>query len=88
MATFLEKQLTDEEIQKLKEHLDIKNFKKNPAVNNFVPNTMNLHFAGKDGFIREGRVNSWQKYFTKEMNEQIDMLLKKHFDPVGLKFDC
>lgn len=85
MANFLEKSPTNQEIQKLKEHLDIDNFKKNPAVNAPVESSI---LNENESFVRKGEVKNWEKYFTQEMNEAIDRLVREKFDPVGLKFDC
>lgn len=75
---------TDEEIEKLKEHLNINNFKKNDAVNN-----SNIVLSNdKESFIRKGEVGNWKKYLTREMSERVDQLIKEKFDPVGLKFEC
>lgn len=89
MATFLDKQPTEEEIQKLKEHLDINNFKKNAAVNAPIAGGVDgmEDFKSKDGFVRKGEVRNWEKYFTPKMNEIVDRLVREKFDPVGLKFD-
>lgn len=86
----MDKQPTDEEIQKLKEHLDINNFKKNTAVNAPIAGGVEgvEGFKSKDGFVRKGEVKNWEKYFTPEMNERVDRLVREKFDPVGLKFDC
>lgn len=82
----MEKSPTDEQIKKLKEHLDINNFKKNTAVN--TPSELIQPVANGESFIRKGEVRNWEKYLTEEMNETMDRFIKEKFEPAGLKFDC
>lgn len=52
IAEFLGKEITDEQTQRLCEHLDIKNFRNNESVNpGWLKATGN---AGEEGFIRQG----------------------------------
>ena len=60
VAKFLEVELTDDKINILLEHLNIKNFKNNPAVNNEIWKSFGM--AKQDGnFIRKGEVGGWKK---------------------------
>ena len=53
MAKFLNKPLTEEQLNRLTEHLRFDNFKKNEAVNNEAPKKMGL-FHNDGHFIRKG----------------------------------
>lgn len=53
VAKFLEKCLTEEQLDQLTEHLKFDNFEKNPSVNNEAPKKMGL--LSSDGkFLRKG----------------------------------
>merc|ERR1711892_345448 len=61
-SKFLDSPLTEDQIETLVDHLDIKNFRKNPAVNNEIFKT--LGFFEKEGnFIRKGVVGGWKQEF-------------------------
>lgn len=51
------KSLTEDEIQNLKEYLDIRKFKNNPAVNCQSLKDVGILKNGEQGFIRKG--NKW-----------------------------
>lgn len=62
-------QLTDDQVERLKEHCDIENFKKNDAVNmkppkGVVPDEVREKF----NFIRKGKVGDWKNFFTNDEN--------------------
>jgi len=64
VSKFLNKPLSDEQVETLQNHLDINNFRNNPAVNNEDLKTMGL--LEKEGsFIRKGEVGGWIKEFGK-----------------------
>ena len=67
VCKFLECSLTQAEIEKLLEHLDFKNFKKNDAVNmkpqkGTVPDKVRENF----NFIRKGQVGDWMNHFKNQ----------------------
>ena len=60
VCKFLDVELSKEKVEQLKEHLDFKNFKNNPAVNNEIWKSFGL--ANQEGnFIRKGQVGGWKK---------------------------
>ena len=60
VSKFLDVELSQEKVEQLKEHLDFKNFKNNPAVNNEIWKSFGL--ANQEGsFIRKGQVGGWRK---------------------------
>lgn len=65
--------------------MEIKNFKKNSAVNT-AAESMEPSIEG-ESFIRRGEVGNWKEYFTEEMNEKLERRAREKFDPVGLKFN-
>ena len=85
VAKFLGKEITDEQVKILADHLSFKKMKENKSVN---------HEAYQDGkimkkegsFIRKGEVGDWKNYFTDEMNKRMDEAIEKYLKPVGLEF--
>ena len=85
VAKFLGKELADENVKALVDHLSFKKMKNNPAVNKDEGKAVNL-FSGNGAFMRKGEVGDWKNYFTDEMNKRMDEAIEKHFKPIGLKF--
>ncbi|CAK1581631.1 unnamed protein product [Parnassius mnemosyne] len=85
IAKFLDKEITEEQIEKLCEHLNIDNFKKNKSVN-----FDNLNDAGllneKESFIRKGNVGGWRDYFDEEMTEQADRWIEENLRDTDVRF--
>ena len=84
VAKFLGKDLSDNQIESLVEHLSFKKMKENSSVNGAV--WQNTLFTEKGGFVRKGQVGDWKNYFTEEMNVRMDKAIEKYFKPIGLEF--
>lgn len=87
IAEFLGKNFTEEEFVQLEEHLSIDKFKSNKTVNN--DHFLQLGMASKtedNEFIRKGEVNGWRKYFTDEMNEQVDKWIEDNLKGTDIIF--
>ena len=87
VAKFLNKELSEKEIQMLQNHLDIKNFKNNPAVNNEVWKSFGL--AKQDGsFIRKGEVGGWKKEMEDhpEIVEKLSNWVDESLKATGIVF--
>ena len=64
LSKFLDSPLSDHQDENLVEHLDIKNFRNNPAVN--MESAKGVGFMEKRGnFIRKGEVGGWKKEFEE-----------------------
>ena len=64
VSKFLDSPLTEEQIEILEDHLNIKNFRNNPAVN--LESAKGVGFMEKEGnFIRKGEVGGWKKEFQE-----------------------
>lgn len=88
-ATFLNKRITDDEVQTLATHLSFANMKENPSVNykETIENYKKIKLIITDGtFIRSGEVNQWKGKLSPDMIEKFDELTKKILHPVGLHF--
>eukprot|EP00112_Aurelia_sp_Birch-Aquarium-sp1_P019643 Seg4902.2 transcript_id=Seg4902.2/GoldUCD/mRNA.D3Y31 product="Sulfotransferase 1C4" protein_id=Seg4902.2/GoldUCD/D3Y31 len=84
VAKFLGKDLSDEQVEILVEHLSFKKMKENRAVNG--EDMRGKAFAMKGDFIRKGQVGDWKNYLTDEMNKKMDAAIEKYLKPVGLEF--
>ena len=85
VAKFLGKELTDENVEALVDHLSFKKMKDNTAVNR--KHDLEKPFFTEDGsFMRKGEVGDWKNYFTDEMNKRMDEAIEKYLKPIGLEF--
>ncbi|XP_052737493.1 luciferin sulfotransferase-like [Bicyclus anynana] len=88
VAKFFSKSITEEEINRLVDHLDIDNFKKNKSVN--MKDMQKFGLFSKDGdFIRKGKSGGWREYFDEEMTAQADEWIATHLRDTDFRFpDC
>ncbi len=87
LASFLQKDLTDNQIQDLVEHLSFETMKASPAVNNEALRKIYCTDPDAPGsFFRKGEVGDWKNYFTDEMNKRVDERITKYFRGTGLEF--
>ena len=87
VAKFLEKELSENDIQMLLNHLDFNNFKNNPAVNNEVWKSFGL--ATQEGsFIRKGEVGGWKKEMEDhpEIVEKLSNWVDESLKATGIVF--
>ena len=85
VAKFLGKDVSDEMVQSLVDHLSFKQMRNNPAVNKEERKKLGL-LTGEGHFMRKGEVGDWKNYFTDEMNKRMDEAIEKHLKPIGLEF--
>ena len=87
LCSFLEVSITDEEMKRLKEAVDIESFRKNPAVNK----EQEVPAQGGKTFIRKGIVGDWQDHFDEETNEEWDEWIHERLSgsdmPMTFKLD-
>ena len=82
VSQFLNRPLTNEQVDKLVEHLDIKNFRNNPAVNMELGKSFGL-MEETGHFIRKGHVGGWKEEFAefpeleKSFNAWIELNMEK-----------
>lgn len=65
VATFLDKQLTKDQINKLLEWLGLETMRKNPALNH-------NDLYKESGFIRKGKVGTYKEEMSKEWIEKFE----------------
>ena len=85
VARFLGKEVPEEKVEALVDHLSFKKMKNNSAVNKEEAKALNFFSADGD-FMRKGEVGDWKNYFTDEMNKRMDEAIVKNFRPIGLEF--
>ncbi|XP_065065263.1 sulfotransferase 1E1-like [Rhopilema esculentum] len=85
VAKFLGKEITEEQVGILIDHLSFNKMKQNKSVN--LEGLQDGKDMKKEGsFIRKGEVGDWKNYFTVEMNKRMDEAIEKYLKPVGLEF--
>ncbi|CAK1553336.1 unnamed protein product [Leptosia nina] len=68
LATFFGKQLNDDQMRELHEHLRFENFKKNKAVNReSTYKAIGFIDDGEHSFVRRGKAGGWQDYFDEDL---------------------
>ena len=86
VAKFLQKEISNDRLKVLEDHLSFKSMKDNTTVN--LENLREIGFNDiEDGrMMRKGEVGDWKNYFTDDMNMRIDEAVEKHFKGTGLEF--
>ncbi|KAM3963079.1 sulfotransferase 1C4-like [Aphomia sociella] len=86
VAEFLEKSFTDEQINRLCEHLSIENFKNNTSVNYDVMKVLRILIPGEQAFIRKGKAGGWRDYFDEEMTKQAENWIADNLRDTDFRF--
>ncbi|XP_071954184.1 uncharacterized protein [Antedon mediterranea] len=88
-ADHLQRTLTDEELDKVVHHSEVKNMKK--TYDNVEKNVKDGVFLtkamGKSSFIRKGQIGDWKNHFTVAQNEKFDAVIRENLHETGLVFD-
>ena len=87
VCKFLDCSLTKEKKEQLIDHLDIKNFRNNPAVNAEFGHAFGF-FNNTGNFIRKGKVGGWKEEFEgfPEMEEEFDAWLSEQLEKSKIQF--
>ena len=84
VATFLDKELADDVLQRIVNFSSFDQMKANPKTNKTdMPHMRNDIVP----FLRKGQVGDWRNYFTSEQNKYIDELYELKCTSRGLSFD-
>lgn len=91
IANFMEKSLTDEQVDSICEFLSFDNMKKNPGVNlaSILDKYVETNDLKKNGnsFIRKGQVGDWKNFMTPELSKQFDDWIETNTKGTGLSFN-
>lgn len=85
LSRFLEKPLNDEDLPKLLDHLNIKNFKNNPSINGKDLIDVKILAKGAQGFVRLGSTEKNDE-LTPEMAERIDKWILENLKDSDFRF--
>lgn len=78
------KNYTSEEYEVLEKHLNIENFKNNPAVN--LKYLKELKVLKEHNFVRSGKTGGWRDYFDDELNARADKWIQENIKGTNIKF--
>lgn len=84
IAKFLGKTYTDEEVNQLVDHLNIKNFRDNPMVNYTELKDCGIIQSGN--FVRKGGSGGWKDVFTPELNTRANKWIEENLKDTDLSF--
>ena len=82
---FLNKKLTDEQIEKLVDHVKVDIFSKNASVNMTMEIKSGFTNEGHS-FIRKGQTGDWKNHFSPDLNRRIDKWIAKNLEGSDMKF--
>lgn len=91
VASFLNKSISETDVKRLAEHLNIENFRQNTAVNENDYVDLGISNTDEQPFIRQGKstVNGWPKEYTPEIAERVEIWMRNFFADTTLRFpDC
>lgn len=88
VANFLEKEINEDQIEKLCDHLNIANFRNNRAVNKSDEREFGFIHLNEPTFIRNGKptLDGWPKEYTSETAKQIEAWIEKNLSDTTLRF--
>lgn len=88
IMSFLGKSYTDQQLEQLKEHMQIENFKKNLSVNTGLKHEeLGLIVENKrNQFIRNGKVGGYKEYFDEEMEKEAQQWISHNLKDTDLEF--
>lgn len=88
VAQFLEKELTEEQVEILEKHLSFESMKKNDSVNGeeIVGQLRNNNLVNEDGsFIRAGKVGKYKEELSPEIIKEFGAWIKKNIAGTSLE---
>lgn len=88
IAEFLDKEITEEQIEQIFKHTTFDSMKRNPKVNlEDVNKSLNKGDSTKEDYIREGKSGNWKKRMSPEISEMFDKWIAENSKGTDLIFD-
>ncbi|CAK1545176.1 unnamed protein product [Leptosia nina] len=85
VCDFFGKKYSDEQLEKLCDHLRFENFRKNTSVDLNIMKELGLMSTDKD-FVRKGMSGGWRDYFDEEMTAVTDKWIADNLRDTDLRF--
>lgn len=88
VATFLNKTMTNDEVEKLSHYLSIEQFRNNPAVNQHELKDVKICYSKEEAFVRNGKsvINGWQKEYTPEIVAKAEKWIAHNLSKTDMRF--
>lgn len=90
-ATFLNKELSDTQVDKLCDHLSFQNMKTNRAVNleAILEKSFGVSYLESTDlrFIRKGEIGDWKNYMSDDLSRRFDEWAEQHLKGTELSFE-
>ncbi|KRT80645.1 hypothetical protein AMK59_5912 [Oryctes borbonicus] len=92
VAKFLDKEIRDDQMEKLTKHLSFEEMKKNAAVNfeghvSCIKECMGSDYTATGSFMRAGQAGNYKAEMTKEMIDIMDKWIEENTAGTGLTFN-
>ncbi|XP_028133191.1 sulfotransferase 1E1 [Diabrotica virgifera virgifera] len=85
ISDFLDIYVSEEALDELEEHLDINKFKTNSTIN--LDSVRKMGFLSKnESFIRKGEIGQWKKYFTGDLEREVDEWIEENLTGTDIDF--
>lgn len=90
-AEFLNKTMTDEQVDALCDHLSFRNMKSNRAVNleAILEKSFGKSYLEQTNlrFIRKGEIGDWKNYMSDDLSRRFDQWAEEHLEGTDLRFE-
>ncbi|KAG8181897.1 hypothetical protein JTE90_026056 [Oedothorax gibbosus] len=87
IADFLNKDLSEEEINQIADHCSFHNMSKNPNVNYQHWDDLGIRKTNESRFMRKGQIGDWKNYFSEEKNTLMDSWIDEKFMNINFTYD-
>ncbi|GFX40249.1 sulfotransferase 1E1 [Trichonephila clavipes] len=87
IATFLDRDVSDEEINDIVDHCSFHNMAQNPNVNYQHWDDLGIRKIHEAKFMRKGEIGDWKNYFTSEMCQSMDLWIEDNLKEISPFFN-
>ncbi|GFQ88926.1 sulfotransferase 1E1 [Trichonephila clavata] len=87
VATFLDRDVSDEEINDIVDHCSFHNMAQNPNVNYQHWDDLGIRKIHEAKFMRKGEIGDWKNYFTSEMCQSMDLWIEDNLKEISPFFN-